>query len=536
MLPQNPWDENAQQLSEPMPPEGYAGALGQDAYGRDQAYDQGYPGPGFAYSGFEAQPPQAWEGQYPMQEGYFGAPGEPGYGFAPPLHADQPPFEDPKIKAPPAYTGPIHMGGGFFPEDPNELPGNDLPDDRVIYTAPPRKNKLNFLIYLIPIAIMVVLLAIALPRLMSGSNNRTAIVTVSQGGSTYSGNALVFRNESVFQQEMVADIKYTAEEGEAVNRGDPVCTVYTSGLSDKDLSQLAEYRRQIKEYQQILLKAADAPDTKLQRLETTVLERAQETQALVRGAHGDLINQEALLKQAISERHQYLKQKYPDDTKLTRLYDNESNQLQRVETWTKLFTSTDNGIVSFYTDGLEDALAPKYYGSYTPQEVKDMLKGKVPSGHERLKNMNDIYRLVRQFDWGVLMLADDTGWNPVIGDSYQMLIESFDNRAITAIVESVTRSGNDLLVRFKVDAPVDPVLYIRDCRIQVSKNEISYAVPRTAVIDQNGVLGVVVQFAEGPYLVPVEVLSEDKTQAHVVPLNAGFLYEGLNVQINPKQR
>ena len=284
-------------------------------------------------------------------------------------------------------------------------------------------------------------------------------------------------------------------------------------------------------YHKVLLDASTTPDAQLARLETMVMQRAQETQALVRGASGNLLNQEQLLKQAISERHSYLKQKYIDDTKLTRLYDNENSQLQRIETWTKQFAATDNGIVSFYTDGFEGALNSSNYQEYSPQAVRDMLKGNIPQPAARGKNAIDIFRLVRQYDWGALMLADDLNWNPVVGDKYRMLIESFESTTVSVSVESVTRSGGEMLVRLKADSAIEPILYTRSARVQLSKSVITYAVPASAIINQDGIIGVVVLYKEGPYLVPVEVVSRDATQAHVVPVYAGHLYEGLTVRL-----
>ena len=43
--------------------------------------------------------------------------------------------------------------------------------------------------------------------------------------------------------------------------------------------------------------------------------------------------------------------------------------------------------------------------------------------------------------------------------------------------------------------------------------------------------GVVVMFAEGEYLIPVTIVSMDDTQANVVPLNAGYLFEGMSVRL-----
>ncbi len=433
----------------------------------------------------------------------------------------------PQFNAPPPYQAPVSAYPPPGPDDAQDEP----PDDRMVYRAPPRQRSALVWMYIALALLVIVLVSVAASQFFGGKEQQTAMVTISEQGSTFSGQTIIVRNESVYQQENVADVRYLAEEGAAVSRGDPVCLVYSTGFSARELERLQNYRAQIKDYHKVLLDASTTPDAQLGRLETMVMQRAQETQALVRGASGNLLNQELLLKEAITNRHAYLKQKYIEDTKLTRLYDNENSQLQRIETWTKQFAATDNGIVSFYTDGFEGALNSSNYQEYSPQAVRDMLKGNIPQPAARGKNAIDIFRLVRQYDWGALMLADDLNWNPVVGDKYRMLIESFESTTVSVSVESVTRSGGEMLVRLKADSAIEPILYTRSARVQLSKSVITYAVPASAIINQDGIIGVVVLYKEGPYLVPVEVVSRDATQAHVVPVYAGHLYEGLTVRL-----
>lgn len=406
-----------------------------------------------------------------------------------------------------------------------------MPPDRIPYRAPPRQKSMMLYLYLSLGVLMVVLAIMGISQLIAPGRNMTALVTLSGQDSTYSGVGLIVRNESVFSQAGVSTIRYSAEEGANVQRGSSICTVYTTGFSNRELTTLQSHRANLKEHQQLLLEAETVPDTRLQRLDSVVMERAAETQALIRGASGNLLNQEMLLKEAVRERQSYIKQKYPDDTKLTRLYDNENNQLQRIDTWTKQYAATDDGIVSFYTDGFEGALNTTNYITYAPQQVRQMLEGKVPEMYARSEETQDIFRLVRQHGWNVLMLADNTDWTPVVNDTYQMLIESFESTTVTAKVESVTKSGGELLVRMTVNGDVRPMLYARSLRLQLSKSTITYAVPANALITQGGMIGVVVIFAEGDYLIPVNVVSQDATQANIIPVNAGYLYEGMSVRL-----
>ena len=481
----------------------------------------------------QPSPPQQMPPAEHQQSGAYGggvgAPPDPDGFFTPAYPQRMRPQTPPGFNVPPPYTEGLHPYPP--PAQEPEMLDEEPPDDRMIYRAPPKQRNVLVWLYISLAALIIVLVSIAASQHFGKQDVKTAVVTISEHGSTFSGRTMIVRNESVFQQENVSDVRYLAEEASAVSRGDAVCTVYSTGFSPRELERLQSYRNAIKDYHKVLLDAATTPDAQLARLETMVMQRAQETQALVRGASGNLLNQELLLKESISNRHSYLKQKYIEDTKLTRLYDNENSQLQRIETWTKQFTAMDNGIVSFYTDGFEAALNTNSYTDYSPQDVRSMLSGQVPAAAARPKNAIDIFRLVRQYDWGALMLADDLSWNPVVGDQYRMLIESFESTTVMVKVESVTRSGEELMVRLKADSAIEPILYTRSARVQLSKSVITYAVPASAIINQDGIIGVVVQYKEGPYLVPVEVVSQDATQAHVVPVNAGHLYEGLIVQL-----
>lgn len=404
--------------------------------------------------------------------------------------------------------------------------------------GPKKQRNLMPLLYL-ALALTVIFLGVmGVSQLLAPGKAKTAIVTLSNQDTTYSGRALIVRNETVDSQANISTIRYIAAEGAHLFRGNPICVVYTSGFKAKEAKNLAVAREQISQHQQELLNNTKTVDSYLDRLRDVVLMRATETQALIHGAKGNLINQEELLKQSFDELQNYIGEKFQDDPKLTRYLDAETNLIQRINTWTKQLSAVDDGIVSFYTDGFESVLNTSSAMRYSPGEVESMLMGTIPKtiqvpGADKQNNqdISDIYRLVRPNVWSALMLADDTEWNPVAGDEYTMLVESFENTQVKARVESVTKSENKLLVRLVVQSDVTPMLYLRSARLQLSKNVISYAVPKSAIYTQNGIKGVVALFDVGEFLIPVDVVSEDATQANIIPLSAGYLYEGMSVRL-----
>ena len=274
--------------------------------------------------------------------------------------------------------------------------------------------------------------------------------------SRYAGQALIVRDETVFTQEGVSQIDYTANEGEPVNRATIICTVYTSGFNTRELTTLKKYRDQIKEYHKTLISSTGAAkDARLTTLDTQVKDQARSTRTMIQEGKGNLINQENLLTLALQQRQSYLRQKYPDDQKLSRLYDDENTQLQRISSWTKQYAANSDGIVSFYTDGYEPSLNLSTYRDFSPAAVRNMINGQVPRNPAATRNTVSIYRLVKDGSWAVLMLCSDPDWTPINGQTYKLLIESFENTVVDATVESFTRSGGELLVRLLVPVALE---------------------------------------------------------------------------------
>ena len=271
---------------------------------------------------------------------------------------------------------------------------------------------------------------------------------------------------------------------------------------------------------------------RLDRLENEVLSQVREAQNLVQGiSRGSLVEQEKTLRRAMQDRQVYLKQKYPDDQKLSRLYDDENTQQQKISSWTKQYAATSNGIVSFYTDGFENVLNLYNYADYSPVQVRAMVNGMAPQDESRTKNTVPVYRLVRQGQFVVLMLCDDPDWTPVEGRTYKLRIENFDTTIVDATVESFTRSGGELLVRLMVSGDINMgnIMYTRNCSVQLGESVDSLTVPARALHSQNGKTGVVMATESGAYWTPVTVIGTEGDSAHIIPENAGVLYEGIPV-------
>ena len=480
------------------------------------------PAPGYGQPGTNyGQPPAGQSAPGYGQPGTsYGQPpagqSAPGYG-QPGANYGQPPAGQSAQNGQPAFTPPPP------PKGRRATPPTGMP---------PVRRKPPVALYVTLILLVAGFAVWAVSGMLQKNGRAYAYVTAGTLQDSYRGDALIVRNETLYTQEGASYIEQSVEEGASVKRSDTVCVVYTAGFNSKEMTKLENYRQQIKEYHKTLLAASTTKDMKLDRLETAVLSRAQEVQALVQGrGQGSLNEQEKLLKAAMQDRQVYLKQKYPDDQKLSRLYDDENTQLQKISSWTKQYAAVADGVVSFYTDGYENVLNLYNYADYTPAQVRQMFSGAVPQDESRTKNTVSIYRLVRTGQWVVLMLCDNRDWTPVEGRTYKMRIESFDNTTVNATVESFTQSGGELLLRLVVtgDMNIGSIMYTRSCSVQLGESVDSLTVPARALLTKDGRTGVVMSTEMGEYWTGVTVISVEGDVAHIIPEHAGVLYEGVPV-------
>ena len=360
----------------------------------------------------------------------------------------------------------------------------------------------------------------------------TAIVETASLGTTYVGDALIVRNETVYNDEGVQNIEYVAREGSTVKRGDVVCYVFSTGYSRDAMNALQGYRDQIKGYQQTLLASETAFDQKMTRLNEQVIQRGLEVRTLVHGARGNLINQETILQEAIDERQAYFRSKYSSDMRLSRLYDDEETQQNQIGSWIKQRAATQESIISFYTDGYEYALTPETYLSYTPAEVRAMFNGQKPVQDIAERGKTDIYRLVRKDNYAVLMLIKDSVWTPVEDSIYKLTLENFSTTTVNAQVISYTRSSGELLLRLGILGDVTPVLYMRTCQAELGEYVDSLIVPKAALYTQNDQKGVVRVLDDGSLVfIPVTIVSEQQDGIYIAPIQTGALVSGQTVRL-----
>ena len=493
--------------------------------------------PAAQQTGYQQLPPQGtgYQPAFPQNTGYQPTPPQ-GTGYQPLFpqntgYQPVPPQGTGYQPMPPQVTGyqPVPpQGTGYQPIPPQGTGYQPVPPQAPETEQKPRKRLGAFQIAVIVGAVIVVawyLLTMFMPA-------RTNFAQIKAGmlGARYSGDALIVRGETPYDAEGVTSIRYSAEEGRVVSRGMPICDVYSSGYSTREMTALQDFRDQIRDYQTSLLASETTYDARLARVETDVLSRAKEVRQILFGTRGNLSNQEKLLDTAITARQQYLRQKYANDQRMSRLNDDERAQQQRIDSWTKQYAAVTDSLISFYSDGYEYGLTTGNYTQFTPAEVRRMIGGEKPAASVA-KGKTTIYRTIRDGEWKVLMLVRDQNWNPVEGQTYELQLEHFENTTVQAGVDSFTRSGGELLVRLSVASSVTPVLYMRTCQAELGDYIATLMVPARAIYVQDDMQGVVVVDGSNQSFIPIQIVYQDGDNVYVTAVTQGLLFEGQTVRL-----
>lgn len=520
-------------------PQGYPQGGGQDTQYPQNAYGSqgGYADPYGAQPGYtNAAEGYGTTAQYPSMDGYGQAVNQQPYadqGTYQQPYADpgayQQPYEDPGM-----YQQPYSQDGyqHLFGQQPQEQAPAGFPP--VAHKPVRQRRRLTAS----DIALIVVaLLAVAgfafwfLYTTYAPSGANYGEISLGSLSASHEGDCLIVRDESPFSHAGVTSISYVAEEGSNVIRGGQICKVYSSGYSKTAVRTLQGYRSEIRDYQKELIREDALYDTKMAKLEDELLIRVREARNIIGGADGSLTNQEVLLTQAVATRQQNLEQKYTTDHDYARLFDDERQQTQKIDSWTKTYTAKAPGIVSFYSDGYEYGLTVENYMTFEPDEVRGMINGDKPELSTTQKGKTTIYRMINDGTWYVLFLADNTSWDPVNGQIYELSLDRFEDTVVTAEVVSFTRSGGELLLRLKINSPVDPVLYMRTCEAVLGENVSTLKANSRAIHEQDGMVGVVVVEGSTESFIPIEVLYEDDNEVYFQPIQQNMLFEGMTVRL-----
>lgn len=390
-----------------------------------------------------------------------------------------------------------------------------------------RRRRVTGRFYIFLTVVAVIAFLILRPVIFSGP--RETVIMMANSAYTQKLDCIIIRDEEVTSSDSTARIEYIAKENSLVEEGDTVVNLYTTGYSESLLNNLETTRQKIQAYHKELL--ANILDNDLARLDGVVDTMALEFKNLItHQTAGNLETVSAQLETAMVNRQEYLRQNKREDTKLTKLYDEENTRLTSIQSWRKVSAAKERGVVSFYLDGYENDLRADDIASLGISDVRTVLGGGKLGNTQNTLN-EGIYRIVDQDHWYVAILVNAEDWTPVVGQNYFLQLEGYDDLCYTASVTSVLKENGNILAVFEINDPMGPLIYKRTGKAQFSITLTGLSVDSKALYDQQGQIGVWLYDVPGGTFVPVEVLHDDGDIAMIQPLVDGVLQLGQMVLI-----
>lgn len=390
-----------------------------------------------------------------------------------------------------------------------------------------RRRRVTGRFYIFLLALLAIAFLIVRPFLFSGS--KETVVMMANSAYTQKLDCILIRDESVTASDSTARVEYVAAENSLIQSGDTIANLYATGYSEKLLSNLETTRQNIQSYHKELL--ANIVDSDLERLDGVVNMMALEFKNLItHQSTGNLKTVTEQLETAMVNRQEYLRKNKREDTKLTKLYDEENTRLTSIQSWRKVSNAEKGGVVSFYIDGYETDLTTDSLSTLSIESVRKVLAG-TPLASTEVTQKNGIYRIVDQNKWYIATLSDADEWTPVVGQQYYFQMEGYDDLSYDAAVTSVLKENGVVLAIFEVNDPIGSLIYKRTGKAQFSTTYTGLSVRTEALYEQQGQMGVWLYDVPGGTFVPVEVLHIDGNLAMIQPVVENALQIGQTVLI-----
>ena len=362
-------------------------------------------------------------------------------------------------------------------------------------------------------------------------NSEITVVMSGTASDVRTVKCVIVRDETVVSETQVTRIDYVAKERTLVREGETVASVYSLEYSTKLINDLNTTRKNIQAYHKILL--GNELDGQLEVLNQEVKQKALELKGLISGSSkGDIMELVDELEEAMEARRAYMNANQRSDTKLMKYYNDETQKQNAITSWQITKTAPMTGLVSFYLDGYESTLNATTVNDLDISGVKGILNGEKPETDSSRKSVTDVFRVMDQNHWYIMLLSEDNQWNPGLDTEYSFIVTGFEDTVYTGTVIKVAKDGENVLATVEVTQPIGSLLYTRTGSVSIGANMSGLLVSKKAIDTVSGQTGVWVYDVPGGTFVPVEVLTyRDDGTALFTPLVDGVISAGSQVLI-----
>lgn len=351
------------------------------------------------------------------------------------------------------------------------------------------------------------------------ASTRTPVYGIVQYGEILlkdRGDALVIRQESVYDAPEYGRVNFLVAEGESVEKEAPVAVLYKANYKEELVYQLYNVQEKILLYQQENI-VQEIIDKDLEKVEKDIVGTVASIQVAVRDLQLDKLDDyEKRLRSLFASRQKVLDQKMGSDPYLERLYKEEAELNKQLEEWKVELVAPESGFISFSLDGMEDILGAKAVNYIKIEDFKSFygkdVVEQVDSGEDANADQ-PFFKIVQPGKWYAACLISKPQINYVEGQEVDVSFIGPQVQTIKGKVYRIVQGKGETLVIVEFNEKVEDFINKRSVKVEISKNFQGFMVPAGAVVTRRGEKGIRMIREDSEAFVPVEMVASDGDNA-----------------------
>lgn len=338
-------------------------------------------------------------------------------------------------------------------------------------------------------------------------------------------STVIIRSESLYTASEHIRIDYLKEEGDRVSAGDKLAVVYKLGYSDELMQTLLNAREAV--YAAQMERLGATKDSRLEEMNGAIdAIKADIRDSVMLSSGEDLQGLNRRLDTLLKERMEYLRGKVQETENLRALYAEVEKQEGLISTWTEEVTAQNNGVVSYYFDGYEQALTSSKLNMISADLIKRALK---ETGTSKWNNDDKtrVCRVVNTGKWYAAFVTDEKDLTRAAeGVQYQVDFHGYGIYTGTALEPVI--SGSSIVNILEFDEELGGLIEARTVKADITAPVSGVSVKSKAVTFDHGKAFVKLVTGDDRRSVRVDVLAHDGDTAIVRAYESGdVLIEGV---------
>lgn len=346
----------------------------------------------------------------------------------------------------------------------------------------------------------------------------TQEIRVAKREESFSGQAYIIRNESVYPAPAAGTVYHYTGEGARVGKNSLVSAVYNGQVNEETLQELNNIDKKIQQVEndktknELYVSDASTNENRLENIRKEIVDAAFKNDISKMQEYKDRINQ-IQSGEAVS-----------DENTLAMLKQERIEIESRIGQTKQDVYSQISGIFSTAIDGLEQVLTPETIMDYTTEDFRKIPEPRVSNTPKSMANAGEnICKVADNHVWYVMVLVDKKDLANVKTDTAaEIRFEKIPGvqTAVNVVHIAEEPEGDQAVVVFKSERYSEGVFSIRKSDAQIIlKSYEGFEIPVHSIRVKDGQTGVMVKKGTGEIFKKCEVIYTD-TQSETAIVKA----------------